>query len=31
MCFPTFFLILAVLAWFPPRIENVMIVIGRTR
>jgi peptide/nickel transport system permease protein len=31
MCFPTFFLILAVLAWFPPRIENVMIVIGLTR
>ena len=31
MCFPTFFLILAVLAWFPPKIENVMIVIGLTR
>ncbi len=31
MCFPPFFLILAVLAWFPPRIENVMIVIGLTR
>ena len=31
MCFPSFFLILAVLAWFPPRIENVMIVIGLTR
>ena len=31
MCFPTFFLILAVLAWLPPRIENVMIVIGCTR
>ena len=30
MCFPTFFLILAILAWFPPRIENVMIVIGLT-
>ncbi len=29
-CFPTFFLILAILAWFPPRIENVMIVIGLT-
>lgn len=31
MCFPTFFIILAILAWFPPRIENVMIVIGLTR
>ena len=31
MCFPPFFLILAVLAWFPPSIENVMIVIGLTR
>lgn len=31
MCFPTFFLIVAVLAWFPPRIENVMVVIGLTR
>lgn len=31
LCFPTFFLILAVLAWLPPRIENVMIVIGLTR
>ncbi|MCE5228822.1 ABC transporter permease [bacterium] len=30
MCFPTFFLILGILAWFPPRIENVMIVIGLT-
>lgn len=30
MCFPTFFLILAILAWLPPRIENVMIVIGLT-
>lgn len=30
-CFPAFFLILAVLAWFPPSIENVMIVIGLTR
>ncbi len=30
-CFPPFFLILAVLAWFPPRIEYVMIVIGLTR
>jgi peptide/nickel transport system permease protein len=29
-CFPTFFLILAVLAWLPPRIENVMVVIGLT-
>jgi peptide/nickel transport system permease protein len=29
-CFPTFFLILAILAWLPPRIENVMIVIGLT-
>lgn len=31
MCFPSFFLILAVLAWFPPRIENVMVIIGLTR
>jgi peptide/nickel transport system permease protein len=31
MCFPTFFLILAILAWLPPRIENVMVVIGLTR
>lgn len=30
MCFPTFFLILAILAWFPPDIKNVMIVIGLT-
>lgn len=30
-CFPVLFLILAVLAWFPPRIENVMVVIGLTR
>lgn len=30
-CFPAFFLILAVLAWFPPSIENVMIVLGLTR
>ncbi len=30
MCFPTFFLVLAILAWLPPRIENVMIVIGLT-
>lgn len=29
-CFPTFFLVLGILAWFPPRIENVMIVIGLT-
>jgi len=31
MCFPTFFLILAILVWLPPRIEFVMIVIGLTR
>ena len=31
MCFPVFFLILAVLAWFEPRIENIMIIIGLTR
>lgn len=31
MCFPTFFLILAVLAFLPPRIENIMIVIGLTQ
>ncbi len=30
MCFPTFFLILAILAWFPPDIKNVMVVIGLT-
>ena len=31
MCFPVFFLILAILAWLPPKIEYVMIVIGLTR
>jgi peptide/nickel transport system permease protein len=31
MCFPVFFIILAVLAWLPPRIEYVMIVIGLVR
>jgi len=31
MCFPTFFIILAILAWLPPNIEYVMIVIGLTR
>ncbi|MFP6596775.1 MAG: ABC transporter permease [Candidatus Hydrogenedentota bacterium] len=31
MCFPTFFIILAIMAWLPPRIEFVMIVIGLTR
>lgn len=31
MCFPTFFLILAVLVWLPPKIEYVMVVIGLTR
>lgn len=30
MCFPTFFLILAVLAFLPPSIYNIMIVIGLT-
>ena len=29
-CFPTFFLILAILAWLEPSIFNVMIVIGFT-
>lgn len=29
-CFPTFFLILAILAWLEPSIVNVMIVIGLT-
>ncbi len=29
-CFPTFFLILAVLAWLDPSILNVMVVIGLT-
>jgi len=31
MCFPVFFIVLAILAWLPPRIEYVMIVIGLTR
>ena len=31
MCFPVFFILLAILAWLPPRIEYVMIVIGLTR
>lgn len=31
MCFPFFFLILAVIAFFPPNIFNIMIVIGITR
>jgi peptide/nickel transport system permease protein len=31
LCFPVLFLILAVLAWLPPSIENVMVVIGLTR
>ncbi len=31
MCFPFFFLILAVIAFLPPSIYNVMIVIGITR
>jgi len=30
-CFPTFFLILAIIAWLEPNIMNVMIVIGLTR
>ncbi|MCI0343124.1 MAG: ABC transporter permease [Planctomycetales bacterium] len=30
MCFPTFFLILAILVWLKPSIYNVMIVIGIT-
>jgi peptide/nickel transport system permease protein len=30
MCFPSFFLILAILAWLPPDIKNVMVVIGLT-
>jgi peptide/nickel transport system permease protein len=29
-CFPTFFLILAILAWLEPSILNVMVVIGLT-
>lgn len=29
-CFPTFFLILAILAWLEPSIVNVMVVIGLT-
>lgn len=31
MCFPTFFLILAVIAILPPSIYNIMIVIGLTK
>lgn len=31
ICFPVFFLILSIMAWFPPSIWNVMIVIGITR
>ena len=31
MCFPVFFLILAIIAVLPPRIENIMIIIGLTR
>jgi peptide/nickel transport system permease protein len=31
ICFPVFFLILAIMAWFPPSIWNVMIVIGLVR
>jgi peptide/nickel transport system permease protein len=31
ICFPVFFLILAILAWLEPNITNVMIVIGLTR
>lgn len=31
MCFPVFFIILAILAWLPPHIEYVMIVIGLVR
>ena len=30
MCFPTFFLILAVLAFLPPSIYNIMVVLGLT-
>lgn len=30
MCFPTFFLILAVLAFLPPSIYNIIVVIGLT-
>ncbi len=31
MCFPSFFLILAVIAFLPPSIYNIMVVIGITR
>lgn len=31
MCFPVFFIILAILAWLPPRIEYVMVIIGLVR
>jgi peptide/nickel transport system permease protein len=31
ICFPVFFLILAIMVWLEPNITNVMIVIGLTR
>jgi len=31
ICFPVFFFILSIMAWFPPSIWNIMIVIGLTR
>ena len=31
ICFPVFFLILAIMVWLEPNINNVMIVIGLTR
>jgi len=31
ICFPVFFLILAIMAWLEPNILNVMVVIGLTR
>ena len=31
MCFPVFFLILAVIAFLPPSIFNIMVIIGLTR
>ena len=31
ICFPVFFLILAIMVWLEPSITNVMIVIGLTR
>jgi peptide/nickel transport system permease protein len=31
MCFPVFFIVLAILAWLPPKVEYVLVVIGLVR